>query len=202
MPLTIFAFFLIIVGSANLIANRAARKDKEKRASFFEKEGQANTTPKQDISNLSYIDLSSALLPYDVCKDKAVLSEETKVRSLQTEKIVNLSNYTNTELKLQYGVANLAMLTQYDDNYATLCKSLLAWGQALLEAGYPKEAVTVLEYGVSIGSDITGNYITLAYLYRDLGVSYKIDQLLDSAKKLESLSKDNIILKLKDFVHP
>lgn len=202
MPLTVFAFFLIIVGSINLIANRSSRKDKETNSAFFEKEGKANTTPKQDLSNLPYIDLSSANLPFHVSSDEQSRESEAQILSLLDQKIVNLSAYTNTELKLTYGVANLATLTGYDENYTTLCINLLKWGQALLEEGYKKEAVAVLEYGIQIGSDITGNYITLAYIYRDMGVSYKIEQLLNSAKKLNTPSKDNIILKLEAFVHP
>ena len=46
------------------------------------------------------------------------------IEALKEKKILNLSGFTNTDLKLEYGVGNLTELTDYDNNYVTLSRSL------------------------------------------------------------------------------
>ena len=40
--------------------------------------------------------------------------------SLSTQPVVNLTGFTNTDLKLEYGTANITCLTEYDQNYTLL----------------------------------------------------------------------------------
>ena len=201
MPILFFSFFIIIISVINFFASKASRKDKEKQDAFWAKEGQANSVPKQDISLLPYITLEEDLFCLHF-EDEVLTALEAQVLSYKGKKILNLTGVSNTDLKLLYGSTNLPFLTQCDENFTNLCKLIFDWGKALIDTGHINEARTVLEYGIHIGSDITGNYTVLAHLYLDQKASYKIDELLSYAQSLNSLSKDTIILKLKELVHP
>ena len=113
-------------------------------------------------------------------------------------KILNLTGITNTELKEQYGVANLTILSDYDNNYTTLVNTIARWGARLIDLEYNDEAVTVLEYGLSIGTDVSRNYLILADIYRKKGETDKIDALITRASTLKSLMKNSILSKLNE----
>ena len=81
------------------------------------------------------------------------------LQSLKGKKILNLTGISNTDLKLSYD------LTEYDDNFTTLVKAIALIGHNLLEHKDIEDATTFLEYGISIKSDISSNYIDLAIIY-------------------------------------
>ena len=62
---------------------------------------------------------------------------------LEEQKIVNLTEYTNTDLKFKYGVANLTLLTEYDTNYNELITLLHSYGSILAKEGYSSQALSV-----------------------------------------------------------
>ena len=121
------------------------------------------------------------------------------LRQLATEKILNLTGISNTDLKLQYGVANLEALTAYDENFTKLVKALASYGHELIDAGQPDEARVVLEYAVSIHADAKAIYTMLANLYLSLGEAERIAGLIASADALNSISKSGIIDALKEL---
>ncbi|MCR4955819.1 MAG: hypothetical protein K6A30_03955 [Lachnospiraceae bacterium] len=201
MPIAIFPFFIFIVCLINFLGNNTKKKDKESQSTFWDRETKANATPKKDISTLNYITLSEDLFHLHI--DDAELTQlEEQVLSMKDKTILNLTGYSNTDLKLEYGAANLTALMEYDTNFTALCTAVFEWGKKLIDTGHIEEAMTVLEFGVNCGSDVTGNYTLLAHLYMDRNLSYRIDDLLKKAESLNSLSKDNIILKLNQIVHP
>ena len=114
-------------------------------------------------------------------------------------KIVNLTGYSNTDLKMAYGAANLSVLTEYDANYTTLVTALQECGKALYEAGRFEEAARILEFSAMTGTDISACYRLLTDLYKTK-LSYdqekaadKIAALLPIAESLRSLSRDGIV---------
>ena len=62
------------------------------------------------------------------------------------------------------------------------------------------EAKSLLEYGVSIGTDSKRNYLMLASIYKEEGHSEKIPLLMESAKKMDSLLKDSILSSLEAMI--
>jgi hypothetical protein len=180
----------VIVLKLSINKNDRAREGAE--SGFWERERQANSTRRQDISSLDYITIPLDTFPLNLGTE----SEET-IKELSGKRILNLTGISNTDLKITYGVANLEALTEYDDNFTRLVRALASYGNELLDLGQPSDAQTVLEYAVSIHADSRQIYTTLAELYRDSGQSGKIDTLLQSADGLESLSRDSIISALK-----
>lgn len=122
---------------------------------------------------------------------------ESELCMLANAKIVNLNGISNTELRLTYGTANLEPLSLYDQNFTSLIRALQKWGSLLTTAGKPSDAITVLSYSVSIGSDIAGTYALLARLYKECGELDKLEELKSSAEKLNTLMKPSILRDLE-----
>lgn len=184
----------------NLLMRRTSRKAEEKEASFWEKELEANNVRKKSLENLEYIHIPFDLLPFGTAGDDPSLqSAEDELTALKDEKIVNLTGISNTDLKLEYGTANITPLSQYDQNYTALVCSLQKWGQALYDLGRFEDAAKVLEFAVKTRSDITATYRVLIDLYKTkLGLSEdeikkKLDALIPIAKNLNSLSRQTIL---------
>ena len=43
----------------------------------------------------------------------------------------NLNNCSNTDIKMEYGAANLAIMSEYDDNFIAMCKAAVKLANAL-----------------------------------------------------------------------
>ena len=124
---------------------------------------------------------------------------EAEICKLADCRILNLTGISNTELRLTYGTANLDPLMSYDHNFTVLIRGLQKWGSLLTSAGYPDDAVTVLSYAVSIGSDIAGTYAVLARLYKSRGEYSKIEELKETAEGLTTLMKPSILRDLEQL---
>lgn len=194
----IFTTILIIVTIYIAVRRRnATHAQKELWQEFREREQQANWTRKQDISNLPYIQIPLHELPLGKHPDETLAETEQSLRALADQPICNLNGLSNTELKLRYGVANLETLSQCDTNYSTLVALLANYAEKLSELSYNEDAKTILEYAVSIGSDVGKSYELLATLYEYEHAPEKIQTLYESAEKLSSIRRDAILRKLK-----
>lgn len=155
-----------------------------------------NTNDTADVRNTG--DTADVRNIGDAAANEAI-SEECKeiLHSLSTQKIVNLTGYTNTDLKLSYGTANITCLTEYDQNYTLLVSTLQKWAEALYRGGAKKECRQVLEYAVSIGTDVSHTYFLLADLYDEEGESDLKCSLIEKASGLSSLSSKVIVRTLQ-----
>ena len=200
MKFPFLASFILLCIVMNLLMRRTSRKTEEQEASFWEKELQSNNVRKKSLENLEYIHIPFDLLPFGTAGDDPTLqAAENELTALKDEKIVNLTGITNTDLKLEYGTANITPLTQYDQNYTALVCSLQKWGQALYDLGRFEDSAKVLEFAVKTRSDITATYRLLVDLYKTkLGfneeeIQRKLDGLVPIAKNLNSLSRQTIL---------
>ena len=119
------------------------------------------------------------------------------MESLTPLKIVNLTGWTNTELKLEYGAANITALSEYDQNYTLLARTLQKWADALLEAGYDDEAVVLMDFAVTTHTDISRTYCQLADYWAARGRGDKIQEMMRIAEGLRSANKGAILRHLK-----
>lgn len=193
--IAVITFCFIISRS---IANHNRNADKGLK-SFWENEAKANATRKTDISSLDYITVDVALLPMDKLKEAGFENLAEQLDNLSTKKIINLSMYSNTDLKLMYGAANLNELSDCDNNYTLTIRLLNKIGKVLIDAGKNDLAMEFLSYGISIGSDISTTYLMLAELYKANGQDDELDQLIIKAGALNSISKSAIINKLNNI---
>ena len=184
-------------------------RDQEE-AAFWKREFSANDVRKQSLEDLNYITFSANpfypvnLLSADLCSEFLANNEEVKkilarFLFLENQKIVNLNHLSNTDLKYMYGVANLNTLTEYDSNYSELITLLHTYGNILMDAGYDTQALTVLEYAISIGSDISSTFLLCARIYQKNHQFESIEVLKKEAEKISTSRKDIIVRKLQEF---
>lgn len=195
--LTVFILFLVVFTIAR---TRAAQREKAQEQAFWNRELEANSTARKDISNLSYIAIPMAELPFGVApEDAALCACEERIREFSEKKILNLTGLSNTDLKLKYGAPNLTFLSECDQNFTLLIQVMQAWGKRLIELSLQKEAETVLYYAVRWGSDMKSTYLMLADIYRETNNDKGLRALTEYASLLNSLRKEAIQKALQDL---
>ena len=210
MKFPFFASFVIFIFVLQHNIRKGKKNNEQKEAEFWKHELSANDVRKRSLNDLAYITFKAEpfyplnLLDANICPD--FLSKNPEVKEilsrflfLEQQKIVNLTEYTNTDLKYKYGVANLPALTEYDSNYNELITLLHNYGTILEKEGYEPQALSVLEYAVSIGSDISSTYTLCAKIYQKNLAWDKIEQLKREAEIISTSRKDSIVRKLKEF---
>lgn len=200
MPRMYLPYFLLMLGFFALLRGRSDRNYKNKQDSFWEKEQRANLTRKQDISGLDYICVPTDTFPTGQFEDDRLHSLETVLTDLGSKKILNLSGVSNTDLKMQYGAANLPLLSEYDANYTTLIRTIAAYGQRLAELGHSQEAIAVLEYGIQCKTDVSTNFTLLASLYCETGQPHKAEELTQTVRGMDDfLLKESTLKQLAQY---
>ncbi len=184
-------YFIIIIVVIQLKLRKNTKNNKERMSNFWARESSANSVRKKDISNLNYITIPDSL-PTINSNDTNILKSYETINKLKTRKILNLSEMSNTDIKLEYGVGNLTFLSECDDNFVLLVRTLDELGH-LLSQEHEKESCEILEYAVSIGSDIKATYTALADYYISHNETEKLDKLILNASAIQSSSKDRIV---------
>ena len=196
-------FIFIIVMILSLFGlykiHQTSKLDQLKSDRFWEEEREADNVRRQDISHLDYLTIPFDELPFDTAAKEPVKSYQDTILNLKGKKILNLTGYTNTELKKLYGPANLPDLTECDTNFTTLCRAVAQWGKACYQSGDYETAQKLLEYGIFIQSDISYNYTLLAQLYLMQNRPEKIQELSHTAESLRSLMKEPILKHLGEL---
>lgn len=197
MKLPFLASFIILIAVISHLIRKHNRTMEQEQQSFWSKEQAANNVRKKPLDDLAYITIPFEKLPCDCHAENTDISEIIEsLHVLSERKIVNLTGITNTDLKLTYGTANITVLTEYDQNFTVLVTSLQKWAEALYELGAVKEAKTVLEYAVSVDSDVSTSYELLADIYREANDEAALDALIEHAENLSSSSGKIIVRKL------
>ena len=199
-------FLLALVFTAWLAFERikSSKQDDERVRAFWEREREADSTRKKNLDTISYIkvpnwitlDSLSSSLPTD---DEELNRCNDILNSLMSQRILNLTGMTTTDIKLEYGPANINKVDEYDQNFTLFAQTIYAYGERLHTLGFDHEAMRVLRFGIDSLSDISGNYKLLATLYIKYGQQDKIPELKEAATNLNSLLKNSIIKYLDEL---
>lgn len=189
---------LIFVLNHNIRKNK--NKDEHSVKAYLSREDAANSTRRKDLSNLPYIEVPLNTLPLDITlndeKKQLRISQYIKeIRSLSEKQMLNLIGISNTELKEQYGPANLELLTTYDMNYSRYIRNLHLLAECMYPE-YPEKAVEVWEYCLSIGTDISGTFACLAQHYADKQDKEQFMKLYNQIPDKDTISGKTILNKL------
>ena len=213
MEVTMPIFLLFVILFALWVKYEVGKNSKieaDANADFLERERQANFTRKADITDLDYISIPLNDLPFMGNYEKVtasytpstklnshtngeIMACEKNIISLSNKKILNLGGLSNTDIKMEYGVANLQILMQYDDNFSKLSRALAKWGKLLYDAGELSAAEKVLSYAVSCKVDIEEVFITLAKIYKQSGNELGISDLVEACICFDELRRDGVI---------
>lgn len=176
------------------LLGREDTKSRQANESFWERERRANATRRQSLEHLDYITIPLEQLPlYTLNENEEVQNCIATITSLGEKEIVNFTGFTNTDLKLEYGAANITKLMHFDQNYTLLVRTLQKWAALLYENGFAKEAMILLEFAVSTRSDISASYSLLCKIYHEFNCTEKITDLLTVANKINAPAKEKIV---------
>ena len=106
--------------------------------------------------------------------------------------MLNLSGISNTELKLQYGTANLDILSEYDSNYTDMIALLPKYIEELLDAGMVDTAQMLLEFAIETKADSRILYKQLLSIYQETKQLDKIDHLILISNELPEITRNLI----------
>ena len=192
----VFVYTIIIVAQTTRRQRALAEKKEQE---FWDREKRANSVRKKSLDGLDYVKIPLDKLPMDALpEDEKVQEYKELLTYLSTQPIVNLTGFTNTDLKLEYGTANITPLSQYDQNYTALVRTLQQWAELLMKADLREEAETVLSYAVSIGTDVSHTYYALAEIYASRAEYDKIAALIRQAETLRSALSKSIVRTLQE----
>ena len=145
MKLPFFASFIVFCIWLTYQLKRQQKKETNASESYWAREAAANNTRKKPLDDVEFITIPFEFLPMDTLKEDSAIAECQKtLSSLSDQQIVNFTGLTNTDLKLQYGVANLPFLSDCDQRYTLLARTLQKWASLLYEKGYTEEAKSIL----------------------------------------------------------
>lgn len=200
MKLPFLASFIIFILVIKHAINRQQKIAKNEDESFWARESRSNSVRKKSLDGLEYIHIPLEDLPMQVmCEDPEVSQCLEIIHELTDTTIVNLTGYTNTDLKLEYGTANISVLSQYDQSYTLLASTLQKWAEKLYKAGYVQETLQILEFALSTHTDVSKTYYLLAEIYCSRGEQDKISHLIEEAESLRSISRSSIVRTLQEF---
>jgi len=195
--ITSFLAFSIVFFFAR---RRTTRIETKRENDFWERERLANFTRRKSLDGLNYITIPEELLNMKpAVATEALKTSIRDLNDLSEYQIVNLTGYTNTDLKLEYGTANITILSEFDLHYTNLVTLLQKLAQQLHESGNDALAISTLEFAVSTGTDISKSYYLLADLYTEAGTPEKITALINSAQTINSMMKNTIVQRLKEY---
>ena len=143
--LAIFIVFCLTLGFYIRKNDNAQQKVQDE---FWEKERLSNAVRKKDISKLDYISI-----PLDKIPVKLESSTENTIFSLAQKPMLNFVGISNTDLKLEYGTANLDTLMEYENNFLDFVALLPDYATELIEAGEKESALMLLEAASNANAD-------------------------------------------------
>lgn len=199
MTLYVLASLIGLIAIISICIKRQEKQKKDNENLFWEREHQANFVRRKSLDGLNYISVPTEQFPTHLLSDDSTVKECIDiVNNLATQKILNLTGFTNTDLKLEYGTANITELTEYDQNYIVLVRTLQKWADALLAAGHRSEATVLMEYAVSTNTDVSRTYYCLADYWLSQGETAQVERLIGIAETLKSSNKNIIVRNLKE----
>ena len=198
MPVFLLCFIVFIIW-LRVKLKKSESKTKGWDLEYWEREQRANFARKEDIRHLAYIKIPIEELPFQKNPSAKEKELEEEIHNLSHKKILNLSSYSNIELKESFGMANFDELTEYDQNFLLLLQALNNWGTFLYEEGKENEAKTVMEYALSIGSDLSNVYTTLGKIYQSQQEIEKFQSLVATVKQSDSALKDSVLQQLEQI---
>ena len=199
MKFPFLASFIVFLLVMNHTLKRRKKTDASNEQTFWAREREANSVRRKSLDHLNYIRIPLDRFPLNLLpEDSQAMECQQLIEELSSQKIVNLTGFTNTDLKLEYGTANINVLSEYDQNYTLLVRTLQQWADILLDAGYPGEAETLMEFAISTGTDISKTYYKLAEIYSARGDNFQIQQLIETAKTLRSANQKVIVRTLQE----
>lgn len=194
---SLFVCFIIFCAWLHYEKRKADRKRESGSKAFWEREDQANHTRNKDISSLPMFCPDESHIPMTETADENVIYYQGKVQNAMGLPMMNLSGYTNTDLKLAYGTGNFNTLSEYDQNFNDFLMNMSNLGKAYFTAGLLQEAADVFTFCLDSGSGKSTDYEALAKVWFAMGTPEKISGLITDAERSELPRKAALVSRLR-----
>lgn len=196
---SIFICFAIFAAWLHYERRKSDRKQERASREFWDRENEANHTKNKDISHLPRFCPDGERIPMPQTEDENAIYYQDRVRHALSRPMMNLSEYTNTDLKLAYGTGNFKTLSEYDENFNDFLMNLSNLAKAYFTAGLSKEAAATYELCLESGSDKATDYKALARVYAAMGSAGKIQELITKVDRSELPRKSTLVESLRDI---
>lgn len=199
MGIPIF-LFIVIVGAIILnIASSAARtKDKKKIEEFIAEQNEVTIVPRTKLDEINFIKCDISRLKFET-NSEDTNEEIDKLLNLSHSKLANFKGVSNRDLKKIYGNNNFDEVLSFQNNYDELLKSLVYTAELLARDGDEKNAISLLQTGISLGNDVTKNYTLLADLYSKNKMRKELFSLIDNVKSNPEISQNKIMAHISNL---
>ena len=184
------ALILVALFTIALTVASKRRKTRSNAHKMFDADNRANSARTKKISDELFFIPDINELPmqeYSFAETEipnpAYLWQK-KVADTHQKKMLRFDQeYTNIELKEMFGHANLEIIARYEENFTNFNHALVNWAKALQAHDNHKDAQKILEYAVSIGSEISAAYTLLADIYAAKNKPKALQELHEKAEQ-------------------
>ncbi|MCI8793064.1 MAG: hypothetical protein HFG38_09730 [Eubacterium sp.] len=179
---------------------KSQRQQKKASDDFWAREALANSTRKKDISDLPLIRVEEKEIPFIETQEESIITYIGQLRQIIQEPMADLSDYSNTDLKLAYGVANFKTLSEYDENFNTFLVTLTNLARSYERNGYHEQARDTYLTALRHGSRRAGDYEELAKIWLELGRRDEVKALIRRLEESSHPRRAGIISKLNQVL--
>ncbi len=182
---SLFVCFLIFILWLHYEKRKSSREEKKLSDEFWQREEAANCARNKDISKLPMFEPDMEQIPMPESSDENICYYQNRVIEQSKLPMMNLSEYSNTDLKLAYGVGNFKTLSQYDQNFNDFLMNMSNLGKAYHKGELMEEAATVYRFCLNSGSDKSTDYRALAEIYATMGARRELSSLAEEVLRSE-----------------
>ena len=175
---------------------KSQRLQKKASDDFWAREALANSTRKKDLSDLPLIRVEEKEIPFIETQEESIITYIGQLRQIIQEPMADLSDYSNTDLKLAYGVANFKTLSEYDENFNTFLVTLTNLARSYERNGYHEQARDTYLTALRHGSRRAGDFEELAKVWLELGRRDEVKALIRQLEESGHPRRAGIISKL------
>jgi hypothetical protein len=166
------AIVILVINSS-----RHSKKQDDAKQNFLDEEEAANLVRKKEIDPALFYTADLSVLPPSPEGDPHQVERSAK------RVMIRFENYiSNLELKKMYGLSQMDLIAQYEENFNEYLKALTKWGASVAEEN-PQDAVKILEHVISLGGEYRDTYKIAADIYTADGDKEKLQALIVSAEK-------------------
>lgn len=179
---------------------KSQRADEQATEDFWSREARANSTRNKDFSDLPFLRVKESDLPVIPTDDETITYYIGLLRENINQPMIDLSSYSNTDLKLAYGVGNFKTLSDYDENYNTFLLNLTNLARACHRAGLYEPAAETFRLALQFGSRKTADYTWLAETYLKMGQPGQVRTMIAELEAGTHPRKESVIKALREVL--
>ena len=190
--------FIIFIVWLNYEQRKHEKEEQKASDEFWAREEEANNTRKKDISHLPLLQVSVSDIPHIDTPDEEIEYNMGRIEKIIQSPMLDLSEYTNTDLKLEYGVANFNLLSEYDENYSHFLIALTNLARAYARQEHTQTAIDTYLLALDYGSQKISDYKELAALFLQQEKPEEVNALIQSTEQSSHPHKDSVIQSLRE----